>query len=154
MHTLFALTIIDNVQGGATQQEVRSEQKNEEGKDKGKDEEKAEEEKKEEEIEEVSKIELLALISPNVTPNEQVAMTTLVSLPHTTPSVSPNKPRKANVLYTLSTNSKGDVKDIEEDIDLNEVIPIPKFDLDNLSLDKIQVMQCSLHRKPRQEQKR
>ena len=47
LHTLFSLTIIDNVQGGATQEEVRSEQKNEE--EEKKEEEKAEEEKKEEE---------------------------------------------------------------------------------------------------------
>ena len=81
-------------------------------------------------------------------------MTTLVSLPYTTPSVSLDKPRKANVLYTLSTSSQGGAKDTEEDIDLNEVITIPKFNLDNLILEEIQVMQHALHRKTTQEQKR
>ena len=96
----------------------------------------------------------MALISPHVTPKEQVVVKKLVSLPHATPSVSPNKPRKANVLYMPSTSSQGGTEDTEEDIDLNEVITIPKFDLDNLSLEKIQVMQHALHRKTRQEQKR
>ena len=64
-------------------------------------------------------------------------MTKLVSLPHTTPSVSPDKLRKANVLYMPSTSSQGGAKDTKGDIELNEVITIQKFDLDNLSLEKI-----------------
>ena len=37
---------------------------------------------------------------------------------------------------------------------MNEVITIPKFDLENIILEEIQVMQHALHRKTRQEQKR
>ena len=43
LHTLSTLTIVDNVQGGATQEEVRSEQKNEEEEKKGEEKEKQEE---------------------------------------------------------------------------------------------------------------
>ena len=53
-----------------------------------------------------------------------------------------------------STSSRGDAKDIEEEIDSNEDIFIPKFDLDNLILEKIDVMQLALHKETRQEQKR
>ena len=56
-------------------------------------------------------------------------MTTFISLPHTTPLVSLDKLRKAKVLYMPSINSQGGAEDIEEDIDLNDVITILKFDL-------------------------
>ena len=78
-------------------------------------------------------------------------MKTLVSLPHTTPSVSLDKLRKANVLYMPSTSSQGGAEDTEEEVDLNEVITTPMFYFDNLSLEKIQVMQHALHRKTKQE---
>ena len=55
LHTLSTLTIIDNVQGGATQEEVRSEKKNEEEEKMREDEEKQEEEKVEEEKKEEEK---------------------------------------------------------------------------------------------------
>ena len=58
---------------------------------------------------------------------------------------------KTNVLYTPRTSSQGGAEDTEEDIELNKVITILKFDLDNLSLEKIQVIQHALHRKTRQE---
>ena len=48
LHTLSTLTILENVQGGVTQEEDKSEKKNEEEKVKGEEEEKKEEEKKEE----------------------------------------------------------------------------------------------------------
>ena len=99
---------------------------------KGKKEEVKKEQKKEEKKEEVRKNEKsqqLALITPHVTTKEHVVVKTLVSLPHTTSSVSPTRPRKATIVYTLSTSSQGGVKDIEEEIDLEEVVTIPKFDL-------------------------
>ena len=83
-----------------------------------------------------------------------MAVTTLVSLPHSTPTISLAKPRKATFFIVSSTSSHGGAKDIEEDIDLNEKIFIPKSDLDNLSLEIIDVMQHALHKKTRQEQKR
>ena len=85
---------------------------------------------------------------------EHVVVKTLVSLPHATPSVTLAKPRKTTIVYTLSISSQGGAKDSQEEIDLGEVITIPKFDLDNLFLDQIQIMQHSFHRKTKQEQKR
>ena len=82
---------------------------------------------------------------------EHVAMKTLVSLPHATPSISPARPRKPTIVYMPSTSSQGGDEESQEDIDLDEVITIPKFDLDNLSLEKIQIIQHALHRKTKQE---
>ena len=70
-----------------------------------------------------------------MTPKEKVAITTLVSLPYTTHTISLNKLRNKNVLHTMSISSQGGVEHTKEDIDLNEVITIPKFDLDNISLE-------------------
>ena len=41
---------------------------------------------------------------------------------------------------------------MHEDIDLNEVIELPKFDLEKITLEKMQMLQDALKRKIRQEQ--
>ena len=41
-----------------------------------------------------------------------------------------------------------------EDVELNEVITIPKFDLEFLSLEQIQILQEALKKKQRKEQLR
>ena len=64
-----------------------------------------------------------------MTIKEDVVVKTLVSLPYATPLVSPARLRKATILYTPSTNSQGGAKDSQEDIDLDEVIIAPMFDL-------------------------
>lgn len=43
--------------------------------------------------------------------------------------------RMHTLAYTLSTSSHGGVEDMLEDVDLDEVIPIPKFDLETLTLE-------------------
>ena len=76
---------------------------------------------------------------------EQVVMQTLVTLPHISPSVSPTKPRSSTQvtplkLHMQSTSSQG-VKEItSEDVDLDEVIELPKFDLLTISLEQMQIL--------------
>ena len=41
------------------------------------------------------------------------------------------------LVYTLNKNSQGGAKDMMEDVDLNELIIIPNFDLESLTLEKI-----------------
>ena len=65
---------------------------------------------------------------------EHVVVKTLVSLPHATPLVNLPRLRKYTIVYRLSISSQGGVKESLEDIDLDDVITFPKFDLDNFSL--------------------
>ena len=161
LHTLSALTILENMKGGAIEEEKKEDEEKKEEEQKKEEVPKKQEEElrvgegekekegrnKGKEVQEATKNEYQALIAPQ----EKVAITTLVSLPHSTPTISLAKLRKATFLTTLSTKSHEVSKDNEEDIDLNEEIIIPKFDLDNLSLEKIEIMQLALHRKTRQE---
>ena len=61
-------------------------------------------------------------------------MQTLVGLPHISPSVSPAKPRMHSLAYMSSTSSQGEVKEMHVDIDLDEVIELPKFELEKITL--------------------
>ena len=69
-----------------------------------------------------------------------MAIETLVSLPHTSPSLSLANLRMQTLAHTPSTRSHRGAKEILEDIDLDEVIPILKFDLETLTLEKIQIL--------------
>ena len=82
----------------------------------------------------------LIMVTSDIPKKEQVVVQTLVSPSHVSPSVSPTRPRKHSFVYTPSTSSQGGAKDTQEEIDLDEVIKIPKFYLDKLTLEKMQIM--------------
>ena len=94
------------------------------------------------------------MVTPDESVKEKVVVQTIVSLPHASPSINLSSSRKYTLVYTSSTSSQGGVKDSLEEIDLDEVIEIPKFDLDKLTLEQMQIMQNVLQRKTRQEQLR
>ena len=68
---------------------------------------------------------------------KHVVVQTLVSLPYVSPSISTTRLRKHTLVYTLSTSSQGGAKDTQEEVDLDEVIKIPKSDLDKFTLEKM-----------------
>ena len=84
---------------------------------------------KEEESSKHAQGQKISLITPHVTTKEHVVVKTLDSLPHATPSVSLARPRKDTFLYMSSIRSQGGVEDSQEDINLDEVITISRFDL-------------------------
>ena len=114
-------------------------------------EEKADEEEKEDDKEDKVEELQISLVADDVSIPKQVAIKTLVSLPHLSPLASPTKTRMQNLPYMLRTNSQGGFKEMIEDVDLNEVITIPKFDLETLTLEKIQILQEAFKKKKRQE---
>jgi hypothetical protein len=64
-------------------------------------------------------------------------MQKIVTLPHISPLVMPTQQRMATLVHMPSTSSHGGEDDILEDIDLDEVILILRFDLKRLTLEKI-----------------
>ena len=92
----------------------------------------------------------------NVEDNEQVVVKTLVTLPHILPSVGPIKLRNSTLatplkLHVHSTSSKGTKEITSEDVDLDEVIEIPNFDLATITLEHMQILKEVLKRTTRQE---
>ena len=69
-------------------------------------------------------------------------MEILVTLSHISPSVNPTKSRLSTLvsptkLHMMSTNSQREAKEIKyEDVSLDEVIELPKFDLSTITLEK------------------
>lgn len=174
LQVLPTLTIINNMKGGADCEQDKAKEKtlivdakkeqDEEKEDVKEIEEKeaekeieekeAEKETKEKEQEEEKGEEAEGEETTDVTFPEQVVVQTLVTLPHTSPSVTPTWKRMPTLAYMMSISSQGGGEDILEDVDLDEVISIPKFDLETLTLEQIQILQATLKRKKWQEQLR
>ena len=115
-------------------EEEKDERKQEEEKEEMKEEEKEPKKELEEKKEDDQQI---SIVTSDVPEKEQVVVQTLVSLSHASPSVSPTRLRKHTLVYMPNTSSQGDVDDFQEEIDLDEVIEIPKFNLDKLTLEKM-----------------
>lgn len=88
---------------------------------------------------------------------EEIMVQTLVTLLNITSlSSSPIKlgPSPLVTPQKLLMPSVSPMKEIEEDIDLDEVIELPKFDLAKITLNEMEILQEVLKKKTRQEQLR
>lgn len=88
--------------------------------------------------------------------NEQVVVLTLVTNPHILPLASLAKLRVSTLatplkLHMPSTISQGVEEVLLEDIDIDEVIELLKYDLSTITLDQMWFLQEVLKRKTRQE---